>query len=105
MAEVEPLQTVVDRHIRTAIQLCGGSIGRAARALGVGRATLYRWVDGQRSAAKPNRDALSVQERRLVRLDAFLEARESWRGCQNVGAFTRWLDEQVRQAGGVKRAG
>lgn len=108
MAEVHdvvPLQVHTDRYIREVISLHGGSVGKAAKALGVGRATLYRWVAGRAVAAKPNRNALSVQERRQVRLAAFVDAREAWRSCQNVGAFTRWLEEQITAAGGERRAG
>lgn len=99
MAELDPLHVVVDRHIRQALDAHGGQVARAAKAISVGRATLYRWLGGSRVAASPS-VTFAKQERRRERARVLAEAREAWRGCQNVGAFTRWLNEQIEEAGG-----
>lgn len=53
---VTPLAVLERQETEKAIRLCNGSVGRAARLLGIGRATLYRrldlWrVDDQANAA------------------------------------------------------
>jgi transcriptional regulator of acetoin/glycerol metabolism len=40
--EVIPLRELEQRAIRKALRLTRGSVGRAAKLLGIGRATLYR---------------------------------------------------------------
>lgn len=45
--EPEPLLTLQERndqYVRHVLQACGGSVTNAARTLGIGRATLYRWL-------------------------------------------------------------
>ncbi len=32
------------RYVRRVFRLCGGSVNLTARTLGIGRATLYRWL-------------------------------------------------------------
>ena len=49
--EIEPLEIVERRTIEHAIRLCGGSVGRAARRLGVDPSTLYRKIKGWQKAA------------------------------------------------------
>jgi DNA-binding transcriptional regulator YdaS (Cro superfamily) len=98
MSELPTLEALAEEHIQRALAV-HGSVAKAAKALGVGRSTLYRWKTGRRSGA-PYRQTLTIQERRAIRLKALLEARETWRNCQNVGAFTRWLSEQIAELGG-----
>jgi len=43
LPSVETLDVVVRRHCELVIGLTGGNLTRAARLLGVGRATLFRW--------------------------------------------------------------
>lgn len=38
------LQERNDQYVRHVFQACGGSVTNAARTLGIGRATLYRWL-------------------------------------------------------------
>lgn len=45
-----PLDEVVRAHVAAAIAACGGNRAAAARALGVGRNTLWRWIKGGRGA-------------------------------------------------------
>jgi transcriptional regulator of acetoin/glycerol metabolism len=45
-----PLDEVVRAHVAAAIQAHGGNRAAAARALGVGRNTLWRWIKGGRGA-------------------------------------------------------
>jgi hypothetical protein len=45
-----PLDEVVRAHVAAAIQAYGGNRAAAARALGVGRNTLWRWIKGGRGA-------------------------------------------------------
>src|SRR6185369_11336798 len=40
--EIVPLRELEQRAIRKALRLTRGSVGRAAKLLGIGRATLYR---------------------------------------------------------------
>lgn len=40
--EIQPLEQVEKRHITRALSLCEGDIQKAARALNVGRTTIYR---------------------------------------------------------------
>lgn len=39
---IEPLHEIERQHILKALKVCSGSITKAARLLGIGRATLYR---------------------------------------------------------------
>jgi hypothetical protein len=98
LSDLPTLEALAEEHIQRALTV-HGSVTKAAKALGIGRATLYRWKAGRRSGA-PNRQTLTIQERRAIRLKALLEAREAWRSCQNVGAFTRWLEQQIAKLGG-----
>lgn len=41
---IVPLREVVNREIRKALAHTNGSVGRAAKLLGIGRATLYRRI-------------------------------------------------------------
>ena len=45
-----PLDEVVRAHVAAAVDACGGNRAAAARALGVGRNTLWRWLKGGRGA-------------------------------------------------------
>jgi DNA-binding NtrC family response regulator len=38
------LQERNDRYVRRVFRLCGGKVGLTAKTLGIGRATLYRWL-------------------------------------------------------------
>jgi transcriptional regulator of acetoin/glycerol metabolism len=49
-APTASLDEVVRAHVAAAIQACGGNRAAAARALGVGRNTLWRWIKGGRGA-------------------------------------------------------
>mgnify|MGYP001230770317 CR=1 FL=1 len=50
-----PLDEVVRAHVRAAVEACDGNRAAAARALGVGRNTLWRWLKGGRGAANRQR--------------------------------------------------
>jgi transcriptional regulator of acetoin/glycerol metabolism len=41
---VMPLRELEERAIAHALRVAGGSVGKAARLLGIGRATLYRRI-------------------------------------------------------------
>ncbi len=45
-----PLDDVVRAHVRAAVDACDGNRAAAARLLGVGRNTLWRWLKGGRGA-------------------------------------------------------
>lgn len=45
-----PLDEVVRAHVVAAVEACNGNRAAAARALGVGRNTLWRWLKGGRGA-------------------------------------------------------
>lgn len=42
------LKTVRDRTIQAALDSVGGHRGKAAKLLGIGKRTLYRWLAGRR---------------------------------------------------------
>lgn len=42
---VQPLRVVIRESIKNALRVHGGNVTDAARALGIGRATLYRWLE------------------------------------------------------------
>ena len=41
--EITPLKEVIRRVAEEAIEQCDGSVVEAARALGIGKTTLFRW--------------------------------------------------------------
>ena len=47
--QVLDLREIERRTVDSALQACGGSVTRAAKLLGIGRATLYRWLSEQRA--------------------------------------------------------
>jgi two-component system response regulator HydG len=51
-----PLDDVVRAHVRGALDAMGGNRAAAARALGIGRNTLWRWLKGGRGACNRKRD-------------------------------------------------
>ena len=50
-----PLDDVVRAHVRGALDAMGGNRAAAARALGIGRNTLWRWLKGGRGACNRKR--------------------------------------------------
>ena len=58
-----PLDDVVRAHVRGALDAMGGNRAAAARALGIGRNTLWRWLKGGRGAC--NRKRLDDDEPEL----------------------------------------
>ena len=49
---IEPLREVEHAYVRRAMEAANGNISKAARALGLGRATLYRWMKGPEEEVK-----------------------------------------------------
>lgn len=94
---IDPLQAHVDRHIRRALDACDGSPEKAARLLGMGRATIYRWLQGKRAGYKPNRASATVNALRSERLAVLNEVRNTWRSGSSNGKFTSWLDQRIKE--------
>ncbi len=55
-APTAPLDEVVRAHVRAAVDACDGNRAAAARCLGVGRNTLWRWLKGGRGACNRGHD-------------------------------------------------
>ncbi len=45
LARFRTLEQVQETYVRRVMRACEGDVTTAARVLGMGRATLYRWVD------------------------------------------------------------
>lgn len=43
--EIIPLGALCVRYVRATVAVCGGNKSQAARALGLTRRTLYRWLE------------------------------------------------------------
>jgi two-component system repressor protein LuxO len=50
LADIKPLEDVIRKTVEAAIELCGGSIPRAAVALQVSPSTIYRRMEAWREA-------------------------------------------------------
>ena len=64
--EIEPLQTLIDRHILEAVQKCEGDVERAATLLGVARSTVYRNLARIRNGEIRNRTEVVFSGRQKV---------------------------------------
>lgn len=67
MANLDNLPTLeehTDRYMTRVLKLCDGNVTQAAKTLGIGRATMYRWCEkkGLRLSEK------QIQKRRLAYL-------------------------------------
>ena len=93
--QFETLQEHTDKYIRQVLDACG-SPTKAAKALGVGRATLYRWISGS-GLKGPNRDTITTRERKAIRLAVLQEVFTAWSDAGNNGKFTQWLMKQLKQ--------
>lgn len=67
LAQFRTLEQVQETYVRRVVRACGGDITTAARVLGMGRATLYRWVDrlrietqGERLDRERNQRAIAL---------------------------------------------
>lgn len=58
-----------DRYIRRVLILSGGSVGKAAKVLGVGRATLYRWLLAMGFKLKETQESRLIERRLKDRVE------------------------------------
>jgi DNA-binding NtrC family response regulator len=56
LQELPTLQEFSDRYTREVLEMCDGDMSLAARVLGVGRASLYRWQSRLNVTTKGQRD-------------------------------------------------
>jgi transcriptional regulator of acetoin/glycerol metabolism len=50
-AAVVPMETLCTAYVRAALDACGGNKSRAAKALGIDRRSIYRWLEKSKRAA------------------------------------------------------
>lgn len=97
LLSVRPLADVVDEHMALALTLSGGHVGRAAAALGVGRATLYRRLHRIRSVsdASAHRRLLRIRqtEQELDQLQDQFDKLKKTREARREREWKRLLDD------------
>jgi len=102
--QVWGLQHAVDNHIRAALSAHDGNVTRAALALGIGRATLYRWLkdEGKQQMVRGQVSVRSRPRHQPARLVALREVREAWLDASPREDFGKWINDEIKLAQGRK---
>ena len=94
-SRTEDLQSVIDKHIAWTLRTLNGNVDEAADALGIGRASIYRWLKRRNETPK---DFVSPDFAELAALEQEWKGLHDRRTLRRISCHQAISDQQLARA-------